>query len=278
MSDLTPPPERPLSQQARARIRAELLQQAQESRSAAPRWLVPAGAAAAVALVAGLVFWVVNAPGSDDEGLPLPGGGTSDSGVPTSSTAAAEPTPSSVPQAEDPSTPGATVQVGTGSCEDELATVLDGARLAVHVDETSAFYISGDRFVLCDTIGGRTTIHKALPLTPRVSPATYAVSSSYEPEGGYLLVTRVAGGVVPEGVTDFDAVYKFPDGHVEHSRVVTDDQGRRWWLMVSAYHEDAGVNETKLPLIRVAVVQDAQHEDLSLTWGVDTCAQANHGC
>ena len=54
MTDPTPPPERPLSDQARARIRADLLAHAHDHHSATPRWLVSAGAAAAVALVAGL--------------------------------------------------------------------------------------------------------------------------------------------------------------------------------------------------------------------------------
>jgi hypothetical protein len=57
MNDATPPPERPLPDGSRARIRADLLGHAHENRSSAPRWLVPAGAAAAVALVAGVGYW-----------------------------------------------------------------------------------------------------------------------------------------------------------------------------------------------------------------------------
>jgi hypothetical protein len=275
----TPPPERPLSDEARTRIRAELLQYAGENRSTAPRWLVPAGAAAAVALVAGLAFWAVNAGGSEEEGLPVTGGGTSSAPATASTPSTGVPTPSSVPETEyTTKPPESTVTVGTGSCETEMKNVLDGAQLAVQVDESSAFYVKGDRFVLCDTAGGRTTIHKALPLTPRLDAETYAVSSSYEPAQGGFLVTRVAGGVVPEGVTDFDAIYEFPDGQVEHSTVVTDDQGRRWWLMVHSYHQAGNVNETTLPMIRVAIVQDTHQDNLSLKWAVDTCAQANHGC
>jgi hypothetical protein len=276
MSDLTPPPERPLSDLARARIRAELIEHAEEHRSHAPRWLVPAGAAAAVALVAGLAFWAVNAGGSGDHGLPVTGGSSSSVEVSASSTPV--PTPP-VPETElTTKPPQITVDVGTRSCDDELQVVLDGAQPAAQLDDTSAIYVDGDRFVLCDTIGGRTTVHKALPLTPRVDAATYAVSSSYAPAQSGFRVTRVAGGVVPVDVTDFDAIYEFPDGHVEHSQVVADDQGRRWWLMVYSYHEDTGVNETKLPRIRVAVVQDTHQDNLSLKWGIDTCARANHGC
>jgi hypothetical protein len=275
-SGLTPPPERPLSDRARARIRGELVQHAGDNRSTAPRWLVPAGAAAAVALVAGMALWAVDAGESGDEGLPVTGGSSSSGPVSASVTVT---TPPSVPETQLTTTPpGATVQVGTGPCEQELEFVLGGARLAAQLDPTSAIYVKGDRFVLCDTVDGRTTVHKALPLTPRIDAATYAVSTSLAPAQGGFRVTRVAGGVVPEGVTDFEASYEFPDGHVQHAKVLTDEQGRRWWLMVYSYHEDAGVNETTLPQIRVAVVLDGQQDDLSLRWGVDTCAQANHGC
>src|SRR4051812_14007830 len=104
MTEPTPPPERPLSDRARARIHAELLQHAAQNRSHAPRWVVPVGAAAAVALVAGLSVWAVNAGGSDDEGLPVTGGGSS-TAAPTPATPAttattAVPTPSSVPATE----------------------------------------------------------------------------------------------------------------------------------------------------------------------------------
>jgi hypothetical protein len=277
MSDLTPPPERPLSDQARGRIRAELVQHAQENHAHAPRWLVPAGAAAAVALVAGMAVWAVNAGGSDENGLPVTGAGSS-SVAPTPS-ATDVPTPSVAETESTVKPPEVTVQVGTGPCEDELGNVLRGAELDVRVDELSTFYVKGDRFVLCDTIGGRTTIHKALPLAPaEVDAETYAVSSSFAPAQGGFRVTRVAGGVVPDNAADFDASYEFPDGHVEHSKVVTDDQGRRWWLMVSTYHEDSGVNETELPMIRVTVSYDGFDYRFPLEWGVDTCAQANHGC
>ena len=47
MNEPTPPPDRPLPDDARARIRADLLQHAHEHRSTTRRWMVPAGAAAA---------------------------------------------------------------------------------------------------------------------------------------------------------------------------------------------------------------------------------------
>ncbi len=45
--------------------------------------------------------------------------------------------------------------------------VLKGATLALQVDEVSSFWVKGDKFVLCDELDGRTTVHQALPLSPR---------------------------------------------------------------------------------------------------------------
>ena len=73
--------------------------------------------------------------------------------------------------------------------------VLKGATLALQVDEVSSYWVKGDRFVLCDELDRRTTVHQALPLSPVDSVATYAVSSDLL--GGQA--TRSAGGIVPSG-------------------------------------------------------------------------------
>src|SRR3954453_7107389 len=92
MTEPPPPPERPLPEASRARIRADLVQHAHDDRSTAPRWLVPAGAAAAVAVVAGLAYWAIN-PGAEDAGLPVTGGGSSSApGTPAASDSANLPT------------------------------------------------------------------------------------------------------------------------------------------------------------------------------------------
>ena len=139
MTEPTPPPERPLPDQARARIRAELLAHAHDHRSAAPRWLVPAGAAAAVALVAGLGYWAISPGGSETDGLPVTGGGTSSAAADTPAT----PTPTGTAHADRGHQPRrghrrparGPCQVGTRSCEEEMANVLEGASLALQVDE-----------------------------------------------------------------------------------------------------------------------------------------------
>ena len=238
MTEPTPPPERPLPEESRARMRAELLAHAHENRSSAPRWAVPLGAAAAVALVAGLGVWAVSRRWRRAGGSRSPAV-AGRRATPTPSVA-----PSSVASNEGTGTPtppgfGETVQVGTRSCEAEMENVLKGATLALQVDDTSSFWVKGEKFVLCDELDGRTTVHQALPLTPRDDVSTYAVSTDLL--GGQ--VVRAAGGIVPAGAEDvFDVAYTFPDGHTEHATKATDDQGRTWWLMTYTY-DDGGGNE-----------------------------------
>jgi hypothetical protein len=278
MTEPTPPPERPLSDRARARIRADLLEHAHEHRSAAPRWLVPAGAAAAVVLVAGLCYWAISLGGSETDGLPITGDGTSSvpatptpSASPNEGTATPTPAGSSVPAT--PEGPG-TVQVGTGSCQDEMENLLAGATLAIQVDDTSSFWVKGERFVVCDELDDRTTVHQALPLAPRDEVSTYAVSTDFL-KGQ---ITRSAGGIVPQGAEEvFDVTYTFPDGHTEHATKSTDDQGRTWWRMIYTY-DDGGGSDLAKPEIQVTMSLSGVQRHYTLAWGEDTCAQANHGC
>jgi hypothetical protein len=301
MNDPTPPPERPLPDAARTRIRAELLEHAHRHRSTAPRWLVPAGAAAAVALVAGLGYWAISPGGSGPDSLPVTGGGTSGVVESHGPTPQGTSDPSTLPSASGTvsgsegttPTPGSSVpasgkpdgghQVGTGTCPVELENVLKGAQEAVAFPTdaqggTTSIYVKGEQFSLCDTRAGTTTVTHPLPVVPVDEAQTYRVLSIYPPtDDGYRTV-RVAGGRVPDGVTDFDAAYTFPDGHVEHSTTATDSEGHTWWRMVYAYASGGG-NETELPGIQVTVSMDGEeHQGIVLGWGVDTCAQANHGC
>jgi hypothetical protein len=281
MTEPTPPPERPLSDEARARIRGGLLQHAHEHRSTMPRWVVPAGAAAAVALVAGLSYWAINPGSTEPGGLPFTGDGTA-TAPPTplmpgttspSDQGTGSPTPSDASPPATPKSPD-TVQVGTRSCEEEMENVLKGASLALQVDDTSSFWVKGEKFVLCDELHGRTTIHQALPLSPRDDVSTYAVATNFL--NGHI--TRSAGGIVPPGLEGvFDVAYTFPDGHTERGTKSTDDQGRTWWRMIYTYDEARG-SELKLPEIEVAMRLSGVQKDYILGWGMETCAQANHGC
>ncbi|HET6939082.1 MAG TPA: hypothetical protein VFI19_10775 [Nocardioides sp.] len=267
MTEPTPPPERPLPEESRARIRGELLAHAHDNRSWAPRWLVPAGAGAAVALVAGLAFWAVSTGGGDAAGTPVTGGGTS----------SAPDTPSSTV----PTSPPTPIQVATRPCPEELTEVLPGAQPAFEFPDnsgggTTTFFVKGDRFVLCDVREGTTTVQQPMPLTPRADETTYAVSTLNLGGPGHRTV-RVGGGVVPAGTTDFDVAYTFPDGQVQHATTATDPSGRTWWLMVHAYDAGGG-NELDKAEITVTVTQDGSEQTYRLSWGIYTCAQANHGC
>ena len=148
----TPPPERPLPDDARARIRAELLGHAHDHRSASPRWLVPAGAAAAVALVAGLAYWAIS-PGGVRLGRPAGHRrrhlersvvdraaelGAVDSGGP-----GGRPRPPASRRSRSRSAPA--------RCQAELENVLkgaDGLRFPPGADAgSSSFWVKGDQFV-----------------------------------------------------------------------------------------------------------------------------------
>ena len=141
--------------------------------------------------------------------------------------------------------------------------VLKGATLALQVDDTSSFWVKGDRFVLCDVLEGRTTVHQALPLTPRDDVSTYAVSTDLLEGTGH----PVGGGIVPQGAEEvFDVAYTFPDGHTEPATKATDDQGRTWWRMVYAY-DDGGGNELDKPEIEVTVSLSGVQKHYTLAWG-----------
>jgi hypothetical protein len=288
MTDLNPPPEEPLGDQARARIRAELLAVSGASPERGRRWAVPLAAAAAVVLVAGATAWAAGTGGDDGAGT---GPATSTSPTPSPEPAPAlpdlpAPTPTSGetgPAPDVPSLPPAptpTAEAGAGDCATELENVLPGAEQVVAFPTgggTTSFWVRGDEFSLCDVRAGTTTVHRPLPLVPERDVATYRVSSLFPPtQDGYRTV-RVAGGIVPEGYLAYDVAYTFPDGHRELARTIKDEQGRTWWWMVHAY-DDGGGNETRKPPIEVEVTLSGTGFGYSLEWGTDTCAQANHGC
>jgi hypothetical protein len=270
MTDPTPPPERPLPQGSRDRMRADLLAHA-ESRPRAPRWGVPLVSATAVALVVGSAYWAVTLAGDEGPG-PVTGDRTAQASVSPS-----DPAPSPVPSDEGtsapiPPEPSGTVPAVTSECEEEMRFVLRNAELAFRLDEQSSYWVKGDQFVLCDQHGGLTTIHRPLPLVSRDGVATYAVSSVYESP---RQAVRVAGGVVPEGMAGvFDVAYTFDDGHTERATQATDQEGRTWWRMVYAY-DTGGGNELQKPPIEVTVSYSGVQKAYTLRWALDTCAQAN---
>ena len=58
---------------------------------------------------------------------------------------------------------------------------------------------------------------------------------------------------------------------------VSDATGRPWWWMVYSYDAGGG-NELRKPEISVSATTAQGPSTFTLTWALDTCAQANHGC
>jgi hypothetical protein len=280
MSDLTPPPDEPLPEQSRHRIRAELLESVQRRPDRPQWWVVPGVAAAAVLLVVGLAGWAVTLGGRDSSDAPAATTTASASPTPADESAPGAATETPTETASVPSSPSPPPEghpAGKGSCAEELVNVLPGAEQAVDFGDGTSFWVRGDRFVLCDVRAGTTTVHHPLPMSPADQVSTYAVSSTYPPTPGGFRTVNVAGGIVPEGLMAFDVRYTFPNGGTAAAETTTDEQGRTWWRMVHAFYGDGG-NEMDHPPITVRVRYSGVEKNFELQWGLDTCAQANHGC
>ena len=273
MTEPTPPPDEPLPDQARARIRADLLEAAQRPPSRS--WVIPAAVAAAVVLVIGLAAWAVQAGRTTGEGAGPAAGASSTPAVtvtasPTTSpsSASSAPTATSTASTTTPApTPTGAVQAGGGDCPQEAVNVLPDAELGAAFRDGTSMLVAGDRFVLCDVRDGVTTVQQPLPLSPSEGVVTYRVSSSNG--------VRVAGGVVPQGAGSFEVTYTFPDGTTAKADTVQGD-GRTWWRVVHRYAAQG--NELDDPPIEVTVRYSGVERHYTLRWGLDTCAQANHGC
>ncbi|WP_299054801.1 hypothetical protein [uncultured Nocardioides sp.] len=260
-----PPAVAPLDDATRARLRARVVAGLDEAPDRPPRrWVVPAAAAAAVLAVVG-VGAAVALP--DDPATPV-GPAAQESSSPPSQ----EPSPRSA----DPTGPP------DPACEREVEGVLRGAEPVVTtLSETGAttFYVTDDRWTLCSTHGGRPTVHRPRALDTPDDQAAYGVSSLF-PRA--RTSTYVAGGLLPDGVTDAEILYGFPDGHREPAATVTDDAGRTWWEMeytVTGGVLNGGGSVFDLDPIEVDVAYGDTAETYELTWSVrDTCLQANHGC
>jgi hypothetical protein len=279
MGDLTPPPDEPMPDQVRARIRADLLAAAQPDRRKL-RWAAPAAAAAAVLVTAGAAGWVVQAGGDGGDGAPA-GGGTSAPGVSESSVASPEPSvdlgASKVPGTREDHQ----VDVKELGCAETMSNTLPGAEQVATFPEAgghvTSVWVRGARFTVCDVAGGLTTTHQPLPLQPEPGPETFRVSSMAQPadDGGFEL-TRLGAGVVPDGAPAYGVTYTFPDGASVDADYTTGSDGRRYWRVLHSYADDG--NELKDPPIEAVLRLSGVSRTYELQWGEDTCAQANHGC
>ncbi|QCW50489.2 hypothetical protein FE634_08835 [Nocardioides dongxiaopingii] len=310
--DLTTPPDQPLDDAARARLRGRVLAGLAEPAASGSgrRWAAPAAAAAAVVVLAGATGWATLAPGAedvapadrgtsspevlptptpaDDVAVPDPSDGsdrpddpTGQGGVTPHEGPAVEPTPSGAGPAGGPAV----------ACRRDLDDVLPGAVPALTLGGTlgaTSFLVGGDRFVLCDTAGGTVTLHGAQPLDGRHAPddtTPWRVSTNaVDPQDGTggLDLVLVAGGIVPPRAEGWGISYTFPDGHVEEATTGTDAEGRTWWRMEHVATDGVlvarGTDQTTLEPILVDVRVAGTSTEHELRWGEDTCAQVNHGC
>ena len=281
MSDLTPPPEQPMDDATRARIRARLA----EATAGSPpdrfsRWLVPVGAAAAVLLVAFGVSYAALTPGGD--GSPMPAGSSpTTAGEPSatpSRTDDAPTTPTPVgpvdPDAQTPCAAAVRQQLGPDASQVAIWSLPKGE---------AAIWVSGNRSVLCEDSDGIATAHQARPVTPpeTLGPEQLEFSSStYVADRQRIITAYVAGGPLPEGVTGID--YTFPDGHTESARFFTGDVGRKWWFVGYVPQDgpmaDPQRNILDFDPVRVTVSLSGVQQQHELHWGQHDCAQVNHGC
>lgn len=288
------PGDRPMSDQTRQRIRERLARGASPERGAEVgqprRWsgyAVPAVAAASVAaLFAGGMWLAANEPsGGTRESTPM-------SGASGSPTPGADESPTSTPD-DSPTTMGETTMTGPPTnippepklpCTSLVAAPdegegppIAGARLLAKFPTaatTTYIYGSGSRYFVCDDYasrdGGPGTLFAARDRGAAPSAGQFEISENYREIGssGQMEGEYVAAGAVPEGVTAID--YRFPGGHVEQATIDGD-----YWSMV---HVKKGGYAPDAAPIEVSLTSGGETTSYTLQWGVDTCAQVNHGC
>lgn len=274
--DQQPPAERRLPDQARARVRAELLHHAHERGAATPtrpgrrRWVPAAAAAVAVAAVGVGGALLVQAL-DDGEGAGAP------AGPPSSATAGVTP-PVPAPSGS-PSGPPAPAQEDSPCTRvRELRRATDAG--AIEVGETTVrLYENGANWFVCDEWaaldGGEATLFPPQRIGSALARDQFRVSTNFsldDPEAAEF----VAGGALPDGsVTAIS--YAFPDGHVEEA-VIRDGM----WAM--AYFPTEGplaAGGRNPPVTDVPVTvgyRDGTSEEFTIRYPMDFCAQVNHGC
>jgi hypothetical protein len=273
MSDLTPPPERQLDEATKQRMRAELTAAtAAPYRSSRARgWLVPAVAAAAVAAV--IAGGSLMLSGNDGGARTLAPGGSDTSASSTPSS------PTSQPATPDPSCARAVKEFLPGA-DMKYSQKVDGAgKVTTDVE----LWVDGDQWQVCDTFatlddpaGQETPTLFAVQQGRRVNQERLRISMNFVQVGGGLQAEYVAAGRASAEVAGIR--YTFPDGHVED---VTPAAHDGYWSMVYlpesgplADGDLRGVDPIKVTVFPVI----GEQQSYTLEWGVDTCAQINHGC
>lgn len=291
MNDHLTPPDEPLDPAAKARIRQQVLAGLDEEKSRG-RWAVPIAAAAAVAVVATMAGYVaLRSPDTS---------GTTGAPAAPATTAAtspvAEPTPkegdASTGTESEPPLPGTEPTPRTerdAACVEGLRYALKGAEPVLDIAgglTTGTFYVKGDRWAQCTVGPAATTIAGVAPMDAAYTytedeTTPWQVSTDISDFSRQSMTQLfVAGGPLPEGVTGIG--YTFPDGSTRAAEISTDDEGRSWWRMEYVVSDgvlaDPHQNQTELDPIEVTISLSGRQYTVQLQWGLDTCAQLNHGC
>lgn len=268
------PAERRVSDQTRARLRAELLHHARDrgnataTRPGRRRWVPATAAAAAVAAVGVGGTLLVQALG---DGTGAPAGPPS--GVATEVTP-----PVPAPSGSPSEPPSPTREPSPCRRVFELRRATDAG--AIEIGETTVrLYENGTNWFVCDEWaaldGGEATLFPPQRIGSALARDQFRVSTNFsldDPEAAEF----VAGGALPDGsVTAIR--YAFPDGHVEEAVI-----GDAMWAM--AYFPTEGplaAGGRNPPVTDVPVTvdyRDGTSEEFTIRYPMDFCAQVNHGC
>lgn len=260
-------PERPLPDEVRAQRREELLTaiQAPVRRG----WLLPAAAAAVVALVS--IGATVVLTGNDPTPEPSPAGAPAET-----TTAAASQAPQPASETTRPPRPGSAQESPPVPCA-ELG-ILPGEEVgAIEIGETTVrVYSDGTRWATCDEWaagdGGEATAFAPQPVGVEPNKDLFLISMNFSLDDPGA-AEYVAGGLLPEGVTGIS--YTFPGGHTEDAVI---DDGI--WAM--AHFPTTGpMVASRVPnepiIVEVALSGVVQTHELRAD-RMEWCAQVNHGC
>jgi hypothetical protein len=260
------PPEGRLTDQQRAVMRAELMAATQEPVRRPGRWLVPASAAATVALLVGVGLAL---QGNDDRagttGVPVAG---SDSGAPSPTTPTSAPTASST---------DATVACASAAFEvatDNQVPIRGEVTVAdsVAYDGGRTYLLTvGDKWVLCDEWGSysQPTVFSWHGTTETAfTQKTFEFSTNTADDG---TTQFVAGGAALPGVTAIR--YVFPTGDVVDATIT-----EHMWQMVFTTADLKNLKPFLAHPVVVTVVHTDGATDRYKLGAEDMCAQRNHGC
>jgi len=278
--DLTPP-DVSLDPAAKAHVRQRVLAGLEEP-ATVRRWWVPAGAVAAVAAVA--VVSAVVTTGADDDGPdPLIGGTVA------SATSSGSDAPTSAPTETGPDQADGAAAALETACRPELS-IKKAEQVLTFSDDlgSAAFYSDGTRWQLCSVHGDIVTVQadETIARPSRFdSVDPYQVSTDTRSAAdGTLTTSFTAAGVLYSDREDYRSiVYTFPGGVTVPADFAEGRDGTAYWAMdytpVDGPLADPTVNQTKLPQIEVEIsYANDSGQGFPLEWGIDTCAQVNHGC